>query len=274
MDASINNPAGRLHDFLSYCWNNGGARPLHTTWGSYLVGEEHFEVDYATAIAELSALPNQIRSAVEGLPRNQATPTAFLLAQIPKLQSVLFFGLLNQTGQTTSFNAQYDQGDLARLEMTSEILGGLAPKGVTANVLGEIKRLGAEIAKLLAEDDSLEPDVRDLLFDLSDGIRRIVASYGVRGPESIARERDLLVGRLVNNPQLAARLFGHKEARHLVRDTVLAATVALTFFNTTADAAENAPKMIEHVEKVAEWLAPVGDALHQSTKQIAPPDKS
>jgi hypothetical protein len=273
MDASINNPAGRLHRFLQYCYNNNENVQLHRVWKGYFGDSDTVRRDYAGTLAEISSLPEQMRSAIEGLPSSKSVPTAFLLSQIPELEGILAWGVLNQTASAAKFNERFGLGDLARLEVVSQILAGSAPTAVTTDVLQEIGSLGLQITELLASDETLESDVRDLLFELSEGIRRTVFSYAVRGPESLARERDLLVGRLVNNPQLAAKLLGHKEARHLVRKTVLAATVAMTFFNTTEQTVENVPKMIQHVEKVAEWLGLDDNVSPQTSKQITAPTK-
>jgi hypothetical protein len=273
MDARINNPAGRLHMFLQHCSAAQSSVPLAAIWDGYFA-HSHSSMDFATAMADLISLPQQMRSAIEGAPAAPTMPTAYLVGQVPKLDDLLRWGMFHLDSPTAHFTGKYDEGDLVRLEMASHTLMGLASTGVTDNVLDEVASLSAALTTLLVEDDLLEPDLRDLLYELSDGLRRVSESYQLRGSVAIARERDLLVGRLVNNPQLAAKLLGHKEATHVVRNIFIVTAAAMTFFNTSADTADNVPKMIDHVSQVVELIAPVGEAVHDAVQQqIALPSK-
>lgn len=253
---ATNDPAGRLHEFLSYCRQNNRhqARVQHI-WSEYFAVDLG-GVDYANALVAAISLPAQVRTALHSLPLSATTPTAFLVDQLPRLEEALTWGLNNQSAGIGSFLEQYDDADVARVELMSHMLRGLAPAAVTQEVLDEISGLGEQIAHLVDGDETMEPDLRALLLDLANGIRSVVQSYAIRGPEALARERDLLIGRLLSNPDLAAKLRGHKTAYHLVRDTVLVATAALTFFNSGAQAMENAPKVIEHVQHVAQLFTP------------------
>lgn len=273
MDARVNNPAGRLHIFLEHCHGAPGAIPLASVWDGYF-SDSYSGYDFATSMADLLSLPQQMRSALEGVPTAPTMPTAYLLEQLPNLEEVLRFGMFHLDSPTSAFQKRYSEADLVRVEMASHTLAGVAPQGLSEDVLRDVASLASQLAKLLVEDNSLEPDVRDLLFDLSDGIRRVSESYQLRGAVAIARERDLLVGRLINDPQLAAKLLGHKEATHLVRNIFLATAAAMAFFNTSATTAENVPKMIDNVSKVVEMIAPIGEAVHDGVQQqIAPKPK-
>jgi len=269
MDASINNPAGRLHDFLAHCWSNNVAQTrISDVWSEYCQAEDG-TVAYAHSIADLLSLPAQIRRALEGAPRSSITPTSFLIAQLPRLDEALSWGFIHQREWISGFLKQYDQGDIARVELMSQMLGGLAPSGVTSGTLTELTDLSEQITNLVTEDDSLESDLRELLLDLANGIQSVVHAYAVRGPEALARERDLLIGRLMSNPALAAKLVDNQRARRLVQRTVIVATAALTFFNLGAQAMDNAPKVIDHVQHVTQLLIP---AETSDVKQIdAPP---
>jgi hypothetical protein len=269
MDARINNPAGRLHIFLEHCLEAPPAIPLSAIWDGYF-SDSYSAYDFATSMADLLSLPQQMRSALQGVPAAPTMPTAYLLEQIPNLEDILRFGMFHLDSPTSAFQKRYSAADLVRLEMASHTLVGVAPGGLSEDVLRDVVSLASELTKLLVEDNSLEPDVRDLLFDLSDGVRRVSESYELRGAVAIARERDLLVGRLINDPQLAAKLLGHKEATHLVRNIFLATAAAVAFFNTSATTADNVPKMIDHVTHVVELILPAGDAVQ---KQIAPTPK-
>lgn len=271
MDASVNNPAGRLHEFLDHCSQQSGQIRVSAIWSEYFQTEPE-STDYAKALVDVLALPGQLRSALEGAPRSPTTPTEFLVRQLPKVEQALAWGFVNQHEWIGNFNGKYDQGDIARLEMMSASLSGLASSTVTDDVLEEVTDLAEQIAQLVVEDDTLEPDIRDLLLDLSNGLRSVVQSYVIRGPEAIARERDLLVGRLVNNPTLAAKLLGNKKAHHLVRKTVIVTGAVLAFFNTGAQAMDNAPKVLNHLQNITQLFTHDGGLelveLHGDAKPL------
>jgi len=174
---------------------------------------------------------------------------------IPRFEKIITNGALNQQTSSAHFREQFDRGDLAQLEMLSQILSGSAGPSIPDDVLGEISSLAQQVLDLLADDHSIDGGLRELLHELGRGLRDVIDNFGIYGQQGIARERDLLLGRLMSNPDLAAKLLQNKRAAPLVRRTLVVAGIALSLFNAGMEAVDNAPKMVEHVQHLTELVS-------------------
>ncbi|MDK8172283.1 hypothetical protein QP735_07035 [Curtobacterium citreum] len=116
-----------------------------------------------------------------------------------------------------------------------------------ADLLDTVTSTATELADLLADDDTLEPDVRELLFSLADGLRRSAQTFKMTGAEGVARERDLLVGRLTTNVGLREHVRSHPRAVEVIGRFLTRTTLVASFFTTAVDAGEDVQKIIQAI---------------------------
>jgi len=241
-------PAARLHGLLDYCRRNNGNHQLASQWGSYLQVSPD-SVDYVQALAQMTLLPGQMRAAFATLTdRGVPIPFAFFLEPLPTIEKALAFGVQNQAGPVSQFVQQYSEGQVDRVLSASAILRDYAASKVSdADLLDTVEVTGTELADLLADDDTLEPDVRELLHALADGLRRSVQTYKMTGAEGVARERDLLVGRLRMNTGLSEHVRNHPKVVEVVGRFLERTTMVATFFTTAVDAGVDVQKIIQQI---------------------------
>lgn len=241
-------PAARLHGLLDHCRRNNGSHALSQSWSSYL-GLDPSSVAYVEAVAQMCVLPDQVRSAFDGLQsKGVSIPYKFFLEPLGELRAALIFGAQNQSGETGAFVQRYTEAQTERVLAASALLAGHSPQPADASdLLTTVASTADELSALLADDDTLEPDVRALLYSLADGLRRTAQTYNVTGAEGVAQERDLLVGRLATNPGLADNVRHHPEVMTvLVRFLEKTLRVA-SFFTTAVTVGEDVEKIVRAI---------------------------
>lgn len=241
-------PAARLHGLLDYCRQNNGSHQLAGLWASYLEVSPD-SVDYVQALAQMMLLPGQVRAAFATLSaRKVPVPFWFFLEPLTPIEKALAYGVRNQAGPVSQFVQRYSEGQVDRVLSASAILRDYAASPVPdGDLIDVVETTGTELADLLVNDETLEPDVRELLHALADGLRRSAQTYKMTGAEGVARERDLLVGRLRMNTGLREHVRSHPKVVEVVGRFLERTTVVATFFTTAVDAGEDVQKIIQQI---------------------------
>ncbi|WIB65361.1 hypothetical protein [Curtobacterium sp. MCBD17_040] len=241
-------PAARLHGLLDHCRQHSGVQSLSSTWGTYLEVAPN-TVDYVQAVAQLVLLPGEVRTAFANL-KNQGVsiPYDFFLEPLPSIEGALAFGVQGQSGQTVDFVLRYSEAQTDRILGASALLKGHAASPVDASSLLEtVASTADDLSALLADDDTLEPEVRELLYSLADGLRRTAQTFKISGAEGVARERDLLVGRLAMNNGLQQEVGRHTKVMDVIARFLRSTAFVASFFTTAVTADEDVEKIIRAI---------------------------
>jgi hypothetical protein len=239
-------PAARLHGLLAHCKRNNGGHRVGTEWASYLEIDED-SVDYIQAVAQMALLPGQVRTAFASLPdAGGMIPYDFFLEPLPDIEEAIYYGVQNQSGQLTHFVAKFSDAQVDRILSASALLKRHAASPADAtDLLDTVASTADELSTLLADDTTLEPDVRALLYTLADGLRRTVQTFKMTGAEGIAQERDLLIGRLSANPGLRQNVSRHPNVVAALARLLRGTERAASFYNTTVEAGDSVQGIIQ-----------------------------
>ncbi len=182
-------PAARLHGLLDYC-KNVASQSSRTggQWANYL-GLDEDSVAYIQALAQVTLLPTEVRSAFEGLRAAGATvPFDFLLEPLSEIEEAIFYGVQTQSSQLSGFTGKYTAASVAIVAAASATLKAHAGPPVDAtDLLDTVAATADDLSTLLADDDTLEPDVRTLLYTLADGLRRSAQTFKMTAPGASPR---------------------------------------------------------------------------------------
>jgi len=256
MEESTEEAAGRLHQFLAFCQTHAtGQVRVHEVWSAYF-GVDPQSSDYSQLMAGVALLPRQLERQIMGMPDSPLFPKRHLCEQIPDLQRLLSWGVLNQHEWSATFANQYDNGMLARLDMTGAMLKGYSKEVLPDGALSAIAELAEQISILVSETTDMPTGLRELLFELSEGLRRAVLAFKITGSEGIARERDLLIGRLRSNAAIVSELRKNAKATKLVQKVFVATTAALTFFHLGVTATADVPDLMNNLKEIEQLVHP------------------
>jgi hypothetical protein len=242
-------PAARLHGLLAYCKHDASqSSRIGRQWATYFDLEED-SVAYIQALAQVALLPGEVRSAFEGLRASGATaPFDFLLEPLPDIEEAIFIGVGNQSSQLSGFSGRYTDTHVALVAAASATLKAHAgPPADATDLLDTVAATADDLSALLADDDTLEPDVRTLLYTLADGLRRTAQTFKMTGSEGIAQERDLLIGRLSANPGLQRNVRRHSNVVALLVRFLTGTERAASFYNTAVEAGDGVQGMIQSI---------------------------
>jgi len=241
-------PAARLHGLLDNCkLGNGGVR-TGAQWAAYLDVDEE-SVDYIQAVAQLALLPGQVRAAFASLRDTGVTiPYDFFLEPLPAIENAIYYGVQNQSGQLVHFIQRYSDAQVDRILSASALLKDhTAPPVDATDLLSTVASTADELSTLLADDTTLEPNVCDLLYALADGLRRTAQTFKMTGPEGVARERDLLVGRLAASSGLRENVGRHNNVVALITRFLKGTERVSSFFNTAVEAGDGVDNIIQAI---------------------------
>lgn len=241
-------PAARLHGLLDDCKRSNGSQRTGGQWAAYFELEED-SVAYIQTLAQVALLPVEIREAFESLRAAGATvPYDFFLEPLPQLEAAIYFGVQNQRAQLMHFAQKYSDTQVAVLAAASATLKAHAAPSVDASdLLDTVAAIADDLSTLLADDDTLEPDVRALLYTLADGLRRSAQTFKMTGTEGIAQERDLLIGRLLANPGLQRNVRRHSNVVAVIARFLRGTERAASFYNTAVEAGDGVQGMIQSI---------------------------
>ena len=242
-------PAARLHGLFDYC-KNVASQSSRTggQWANYL-GLDEDSVAYIQALAQVTLLPAEVRSAFEGLRAAGATvPFDFLLEPLSEIEEAIFYGVQTQSSQLSGFTGKYTAArDSINPPPSPRLKAHAGPPVDATDLLDTVAATADDLSTLLADDDTLEPDVRTLLYTLADGLRRSAQTFKMTGSEGIAQERDLLVGRLSTNPGLQRNVRRHSNVVALLVRFLRGTERAASFYNTAVEAGDGVQGMIQSI---------------------------
>ncbi|WIE79078.1 hypothetical protein [Curtobacterium sp. MCSS17_016] len=241
-------PAARLHGLLDHCKRKNGGQRTGAEWASYLEVDED-SVDYIQAVAQMALLPGQVRTAFAGLPDTGGmVPYDFFLEPLPAIESAIYFGVQNQSGQLVHFVGKYSDAQVDRILSASALLKRHAGSPADAtDLLDAVASTADELSTLLADDTTLEPDVRALLYTLADALRRTAQTFKMTGAEGVAQERDLLIGRLLANTELRQNVSRHPNVVTVLARLLRGTERAASFYNTTVEAGDGIHGVIQAI---------------------------
>lgn len=241
-------PAARLHGLLDHCKQTNGGQRTGTQWASYFQLNED-SVAYIQAVAQMALLPGQVRAAFESLrAANVPIPYDFFLEPLPDIEAAIYHGVQNQSGQLVHFVGKYTDAQVDRILAASALLKQHAGPPVDAtDLLDTVAATADELSTLLADDTTLEPDVRTLLYTLADGLRRTAQTFKMTGTEGVAQERDLLVGRLSANPGLQQNVRRHPNVVAVLARFLKGTERAASFYSTAVEAGDGVENIIQAI---------------------------
>jgi len=241
-------PAGRLYRLLIHCKNEARRDSLAGTLAHYF-GVESGSAAYLRALSQVVALPEEIRDAFSDLRmRGVHIAMEHFIGSLPQIEGAIAYGVENQNTSTEIFASQYSDADADRVGSASAILQAYSPEPADpSDILTTVIRTSDSLSNLLAEDSTLEPELRTLLYTLADALRRTAQTYKVSGVEAIAEERDLLIGRLSTSPVLREQVRAHPKVKDILAGFLSGTMAAATFFTTAVDAGEDVQKFIQAI---------------------------
>ncbi|WP_382303941.1 hypothetical protein [Herbiconiux sp. UC225_62] len=202
----MKNPAGRLWLFLNDSTNNGVGpnTAILNSWSEYFGLEAHPTPEFLEAVAKVVALPQAIRSVVEGLIA-PPVPKEYLVDELPKAENALTLAV-NFSETIGNFRGRYDAGTLKSLEFCSHVLNSSVPRfiEVDKDTLSQLHDLLEDLMNLIRNDESLTADVKRILFEHTSAMSRAVDLYKISGVDAVVTEFDAFRGHLARAPEVVA----------------------------------------------------------------------
>lgn len=203
MDEHLRNPAGRLWLFLSYAHSNAAhGRSMLELWAQYLEVPPEPNAEFFGGVAELLALPVQVREAVEGLP-NPLVPHALLLSGLTDVVPAMARSA-NFTSGSGEFASMVPATALVMLETCSHMLNnsGHPDAEIPLDSLTEMRSLAEELLRAVEEAEGLDSGVRRIIFEYATAILRAIGLLRVTGVGAVLLEHDRMTGRFVRDAGL------------------------------------------------------------------------
>lgn len=204
----LRNPAGRLYLFLKYVKEsgvpNGQLLPVVTR---YLDLPAQYTPTLFTALADLQSQPQLLREQVEALVE-PPLPVPVLLEELPAAEAAIETIVPALQDQVQNARNRYTDGTLKSLQFTSHVLNNATgmKTPIPDNLLDDVRARAEDLIALLTEDDTLDPDLRKVLFTHADGVRRSVDLFKVSGLEAVLADFDRFLGMLRRQPQVIAEV--------------------------------------------------------------------
>lgn len=203
----LDNPAGRLHQFLFRLAQQPPNPPVRSALLAVFREDEAAitDVELHRRLAVILALPAETRARVEELLLDEED-LALLLRWEEPVALALRDGTANLTVSTNAITNGYDRGVLVELEICArELHRRQAERAIEQS---DLDRLRADLDVLrddiLASD--LPTDLRRFLLEYVEDMSRALWDYQLRGIAAIEDVHDRIVGTLHRRTDLMARL--------------------------------------------------------------------
>ncbi|KQW06627.1 hypothetical protein ASC66_09195 [Leifsonia sp. Root4] len=200
MDEHLRNPAGRLWLFLSYAHQHAAhGRSMLELWAQYLDVAPEPNAEFFSGVAELLALPGQVREAVNGL-QNPLVPHELLLSGLTDAEPAMARSA-NLTSGSGEFAGMVPATALVMLETCSHMLNnsGLSDAEIPLDSLAEMRSLAEELLRTVEDADGLDSGVRRIIFEYATAILRAIGLLRVTGVGAVLLEHDRMTGRVVRD---------------------------------------------------------------------------
>jgi hypothetical protein len=234
MDAHLNNPAGRLWRFLDYSFQSGSQDgPILPVWATYLeIPANHSSAMYS-ALAKIRALPDETAAAIRELV-NPPIPIDRLLENLPRAEEALEFGCAQLGSRLLELRGRYDAGILSGLETTSFILNSanILTPDPSDDALEQIRSSAEDILDLLLRDDTIDAELRRLLYEHASAISRSLDLFKIFGLEGVLGEYDRLIGNLARKPDLVDKISKHGDVLARLRKLITALGLIASLVNS------------------------------------------
>jgi len=189
-----NNPAGRLHGILSAalpCRNN---KPAREAWASVFRIEPTATGDLLYLLAQLIGLLQLTRQRIEQIDQLDRD---LYFQPIKKLEKA--FATMNLDVPWNNFKSNIDDATMVGLAFCSDTLSKyhseeLIEKEVLEDLLTDVESL---VQTVLAS--TLTPELKTVLVENLENIRRAILEYRIRGADGLLRALETSVGALVRH---------------------------------------------------------------------------
>lgn len=223
----LRNPAGRLYMFLKYIREHGVPNgPMLNVVTDYMELPAQFTPTLFVALADLQSQPELMRAQVNGLV-NPPLPAHILLEELPAAEAAINAIVPSLHNQIQGARDQYNDGTLKSLQHASHILNGAtgfrAP--VADDQLDEVKAQAEALISILAEDASIDAELRRVLFAYADGVRRSVDVYKISGLDGVLAEFDRFIGVFRRQPQMVAEVVKKPKVAEKMQALLLALNI-------------------------------------------------
>jgi hypothetical protein len=230
---NLKNPAGRLYEFLNYCANNGQSNgPLLPVFTGYLELPNDLTPTVFRALADLREQPDLFRreaAAMTSLP----IPMELFIGDVDQVDNALA-RITNFGSQLSELRQHYDAGTLRGLRTASAIFNSASAMtgDIPGDKLGEIRGLVEALVALLTEDDTIDGDLRLLLYRYVDAIRRALDLYKINGIAGLNDVNNLLHGSLHSQPAVVAKVVKNSRLKEVVGGILIALNLVTAFGNS------------------------------------------
>lgn len=176
------NPARRLHDVLVSLKAQPASQPIRDAWAAVLGIDVNDGVLMFTAMAEVSAIPDEIRGRLLAVPNLDAE---LYLSWDAEVRAVLA-GFIVMTNPVDGIQRLYTDATLLGLRHASNVLRA-AGRDLPADQLAELLTEIGELIALLDGSDEIPADLRMLLLDLAEEMRRAARLLKIHGVDGLER---------------------------------------------------------------------------------------
>jgi len=195
--ATGSNPAGRLLTVLKATLGGDANRKMRDVWA------EVFGIlpdDTSEILRVASLIIQQISLAQVHVSRVKGANHALFMRPLGELARA--FSTINIEEPLSNLKGRLGPNTLSALEYTDEFLRGRSPSGVLthktrASLINKVEALARDIRKA-----ELDLEVKRVLVEHIERLRRALLEYELRGPEGVIEALDLNLGFAVRNVAL------------------------------------------------------------------------
>jgi hypothetical protein len=224
MPEEYENPASRLLAILSQVRQKPANSILKKVWGDAFGIHESKTFEIFHQLIMLSALVDEVEREIRLVP---AIDHKLFLKYFPGIRQMLSISNLDQSWQTAA--TRLDEATMTSLHFCSESLSRCRPDRVSTSDLESLRKEIDDLFNGIQASD-LNKELKAILSDLAESMRRAVAEYRLRGVLGMREELFLILEKLQRNYQVIEK---NKDSQFLKQfwkvfvryDTVAAAAV-------------------------------------------------
>ncbi|MGY4857099.1 hypothetical protein [Cryobacterium sp. AP23] len=235
--------------------------PILKTLTKYLEIPNEYSSTLFRALAEWKEQPQLMRNEV-GTLTTPALSHEELLEDLPQVEAALSDLTTNLGTSLDHVLRHYDRGTLKGLRHTSMILAGASGFKVPVpdDKLDEVKDLADALIECLTSDSTLESELKRMLYEHADAIRRSVDLYRVGGLDAVLGEFDRLMGFLNRRPELRVAVVKEPKLKKAVGGLLIAMNLLAAIGNAAVALESGVGSFLEltSATSVTETVAPAG----------------
>lgn len=198
-DTHLSNPAGRLWLMYNVIYEYSTGDNFRDTICTEQGIDSGDVREWLRVVSNTWEQIDEMRAAVTAL-GDPIVPKDELLNPVWAIQKVLDADPMGANNNAWVQNF-LDRGVMAELRTASRVLSReVAQPVIDDDTLSKIMDLAAELVKVAASDESLDPDARALIVEYAQRISAAAAEYKLRGPGPLIAEFNRFMGATVHTP--------------------------------------------------------------------------